>query len=92
MSSVEANEQLRSLVPEKAERRAEDQFFPGPLTYNSMGYLPSKADWLNRRRTYTEKLGLNFATRKIPLLLETLEDEISKTCQDGTRADLSEIM
>ena len=45
MASTEANEQLRNLIPQKADRVMLDKVFLGPLSYDGLTFLPSNAKW-----------------------------------------------
>ena len=55
------------------------------------GFSKSHNNWSVRRKRLSDKLGLNFASKNIPLFIETAQEEL-RNLKEGDRVCLSDLV
>ena len=81
-------DELRKLVPTKVDRYDHSGFVIKNLASNSFGLSPSNKNWDNRRKLATKTIGINFASKYIPTMIQTV-DEWSENIKIGEKIDLT---
>ena len=77
-SSMQAVNEMLEKVPHIIDRSTFERYPLGQQMPSSYPFLKSSKDHSHRRKATSDLLGLNFASRKIPLILRTADKEISK--------------
>ena len=80
--------EFNRLIPEKIDRSDNQEAVLGKITPNSFGLLPSNKNWDERRKLATKTIGINFASKYIPMMISTV-DEWSKNIKINESIDFT---
>ena len=58
---------------------------------DQFGFIRSTNNWRMRRKRFSDKLGLNYASKNIPLFIETAQEQLCKI-KEGERVCLSDLI
>ena len=91
LCSTKAMEEIKNAVPHSLDRADSLKYTLGKCFKNSILFLPSNENWQRRRRYAMSKIGVQQVSKKIPLILSSLEERFSKF-KVGDRIDLSDAL
>ena len=74
--STKAWEEFEKLVPDKIDRHDHREYSFLDIARGSFAFLPSHTEWNERRKTILKTIGINWASKYIPLMLETTDNWI----------------
>ena len=78
LCSIEAMEEFRELVPHSIDRSEEFKHAIAKSALKSFGFIRSTENWQTRRKYMMSKIGIQQVSKKIPLILKSLEERFAK--------------
>ena len=88
LCSTESLEEFKNAVPHSIDRTDAQKEIFGKSFMDSYVFMRSTENWSLRRKYLMSKLGIQQVSKKIPLILKSLEERFSKV-RTGERFDLS---
>ena len=86
--SLRAIDEFNKLIPEKIDRHDHTGMQIVNIAPNSFGLMSSTPNWNERRKLATKTIGINFASKYIPMMVQTV-DEWSKNIKTEENLDLT---
>jgi len=86
--SPKAFDEFERLVPEKIDRNDQEGTPIGYIAPRSFGVIESTANWNERRKFILKAIGINYASKYIPLMIETV-DKWAKSVKKHESIDLN---
>ena len=71
-------DEFKSLVPNNLDRAVIDARSIKKLGYETMAEMKSTQDWYERRSSFVRNIGINYASRLMPIILRQCENTFSK--------------
>ena len=87
--SLKSINEFNKLVPEKIDRDDKKDSIISTISPNSFGLISSSKDWERRRKLVTKTIGINFASKYIQMMIETV-DEWSKNIKLNEKIDFTQ--
>ena len=91
LMSCEAFEDFKKVLPRCIDRGNFTRRIVGEMFPGWFGFTQSSNNWSVRRKRLSDRLGLNFASKKIPLIIGTAQ-ECLKGIKEGDRVCLSDLI
>ena len=86
--SPKALDELNKLIPDKVDRYNHNGVEEVNIVRNSFGLMPSTSNWELRRKIATKTIGINFASKYIPMMILKV-DEWSEGVKIGENLNLT---
>ena len=80
--------ELNKMIPEKIDSSESSHAVLGKIVPKSLGVLPSNKNWDERRKLATKTVGIGFASKYIPLMIQTV-DNWAKNVKIGEKIDFT---
>jgi len=71
-------DEFKNLVPDNLDRAVIDARSIKKLGHETMAEMKSTTEWNERRSSFVRNIGINYASRLIPIILRTCKNSFSQ--------------